>query len=97
MIFIIIKLIVNKPLKPSIKLAPLITNRKQRSTNIEENIWLDIKVDKIGISKLSILMGNIYMEEKRSRVIIINLLNGFIFILKSSKKPIINTEQLIKI
>ena len=35
-IFIIIKLIVSKPLKPSIKLAPLITNRKQRSTNIEE-------------------------------------------------------------
>jgi hypothetical protein len=34
----VIKLIVSKPLKPSIKLAPLITNKKQRSTNIEENI-----------------------------------------------------------
>ena len=48
----IIKLIVNKPLKPSIKLAPLITNRKHSSTNIEENIWLDIRGIKKGISIL---------------------------------------------
>ena len=37
-VFMIIKLIVKRPLKPSIKLAPLITNRKQSRTNIEENI-----------------------------------------------------------
>jgi len=55
---IIIKLIVNKPLKPSIKLAPFITNKKQRSTNIEENIWLDIKKIKNEISILRISMGN---------------------------------------
>ena len=93
----IIKLIVSKPLKPSIKLAPLITNKKQRSTNIEEKMWLDIKEVKNGISTLRIFIGNRYMETKRRIIIIINLLNGFMLILKSSKKPIINTEQLIKI
>ena len=93
----IIKFIVNKPLKPSIKLAPLITNKKQRSTNIDEKIWLNIKEVKNGISILRIFMGNMYMETKRRSIIIINLLSGFMLILKSSKKPIINTEQLIKI
>ena len=90
-----IKLIVNKPLKPSIKFAPLITKRKQRSTNIEENIWLDIKEVKIGISIFRIFIGKKYMEIKRRNIIIVNLLNGFILILKSSKKPIKNTEQLM--
>ena len=94
--FIIIKLIVNKPLKPSIKLAPLITNKKQRSTNIEENISLDIKEAKNGISMLSNFIGNMYIKVKRRSIITINLLNGFMLILKSSKKPIVNTEQLIK-
>ena len=97
MIFIIIKLIANKPLNPSIKLAPLITNKKQRSTNIEENIWLDINVVKNGISIFRIFIGKMYMEEKRRIIIIINLLEGFMLILKSSKKPITNTEQLTKI
>ena len=32
----IIKFIVNNPLNPSIKFAPLITKRKQSNTNIEE-------------------------------------------------------------
>ena len=88
----IIKFIVNKPLKPSIKLAPLITNRKQRSTNIEENIWLDIRGIKNGISKLRIFIGNMYMKVKSRNIIIINLVNGFMLILKSSKKPTIKTE-----
>ena len=92
-----IKLIVNKPLKPSIKLAPLITNKKQRSTNIEENKGLDIKEVKNGISTFKIFMGNVYMQAKRRSIIIINLLNGFILILKSSKKPIEKTEKLTKI
>tara|TARA_B100000676_G_C17680207_1_gene630904 strand:+ start:598 stop:714 length:117 start_codon:yes stop_codon:yes gene_type:complete len=37
MIFIMIEFIANKPLKPSIKLAPLITNKKHRRTKIDEN------------------------------------------------------------
>ena len=35
-ILMIIKFIVNNPLKPSIKLAPFITNKKHNNTNIEE-------------------------------------------------------------
>ena len=88
----IIKFIVSKPLKPSIKLAPLITNKKQRSTNIEENIWLDIRGIKNGMSILRIFMGNMCIKVKRRKIIIINLLNGLIFILKSSKKPTIKAE-----
>ena len=80
MIFIIIKLIANKPLNPSIKLAPLITNKKQRSTNIEENIWLDINVVKNGISIFRIFSGKMYMEEKR-RIIIFSFFNAFYHLL----------------
>ena len=35
----IIRLIVNNPLNPSIKFAPLITKRKQSNTNIDEKSW----------------------------------------------------------
>ena len=96
-IFIIIKLIDNKPLKPSIKLAPLIINKKHNNTNIEENIWLVIKEVKNGISIFKIFMGNMYIKVNRMNIIIINLLNGFMLIFKSSKKPIVNTEKLIRI
>ena len=88
----VIKLIVNKPLKPSIKLAPFITNKKQRSTNIEENIWLDIKGIKSGMSIFIIFIGNMKMQVKRRNIMIINLLNGFILIRKSSKNPTMKTE-----
>ena len=87
-----IKFIASNPLKPSIKLAPLITKRKQRRTNIDEKMWLDINEVKNGISILWIFMGSMYMKIKRRNIIIINLLNGFIFNLKSSKKPTIKTE-----
>ena len=40
MILIIIKLIDKKPLNPSIKFAPLIINKKQRRTNIDENKFI---------------------------------------------------------
>ena len=63
----IIKLIVNKPLKPSIKFAPFITNKKQRSTNIEENMWLDIKKINNGISILRILMGSNIDKYKKKK------------------------------
>ena len=87
-----IKFIESKPLKPSIKFAPLITNRKQRSTNIEENVWLDIKEVKNRMSIFIIFIGNKNMKVKRRSIIIINLLNGFILIRKSSKKPTMKTE-----
>ena len=81
-----------RPLKPSIKLAPFITNKKHKSTKIEENKQLDIRYDKNGISILRILICKTYIKIKRRSIIIINLLNGFMLILKSSKKPTINTE-----
>ena len=85
--FIIIKFIVNKPLKPSIKLAPLIINKKHNNTNIEENIWLCIKEDKIGISIFKIFIGKKNIAMKSRSIIAINLFNGFILILRSSKNP----------
>ena len=93
--FIIIKFIVKRPLNPSIKLAPFITNKKHNNTNSEENVWLDIKKDKKGISILKIFIGKKYIETSKRNIIIINLVSGFILILKSSKKPIKNTEQLM--
>ena len=86
------RFIVSKPLKPSIKLAPLITNKKHNNTNIEENMWLDIKEVRNGISIFKILMGKKYIIIKRRNTITSNLSNGFIFIFKSSKKPTKNTE-----
>ena len=51
----------NKTIKPTIKITPIITKRKQRNTNIEENILLVIKVVKKGISMFKIFIGNIYL------------------------------------
>ena len=81
-----------RPLYPSIRLAPLITNKKHNNINIEENIWLDIKDVKNGISILKIFIGKKYIITKSRNTISINLLNGFILILKSSKKPTKNNE-----
>ena len=64
------------PLKPSTKLAPFIINKKHNKTNIDENIWLDIKGNKNGISILKILIGKVIINIKRSSVIVINLLDG---------------------
>ena len=88
----IIKFIVNKPLNPSIKFAPLITNKKHNKTKIEENMWPDIKGIKNGISIFKTLIGKIYINTKRRINMIINLLNGLILIFKSSKKPTKKTE-----
>ena len=55
--FIIIKLIDNNPLKPSIKFAPFITNRKQSRTKIAEKISILRASVKKGISILKILIG----------------------------------------
>ena len=87
-----IKFIDNNPLKPSIKLAPLIMKRKQSRTKIVESNLLETINDKNCMSILRIFIGNEYMKIKRRNTIIINLLIGFILILKSSKKPTINAE-----
>ena len=86
-----------KQRKPSIKLAPLITNKKQRSTKIEENKWLFIKNFKNWISTFDILIGKKNMNINSKKTIARSLFEGFIFIFKSSKNPIKNIEELIKI
>ena len=49
-------------------------------------------VVKNGISIFKIFIGKKFIKIKRRNIIIINLFNGFILILKSSKKPTKNTE-----
>ena len=92
---IIIKLIASKPLKPSIKLAPFITNKKHKRTNIEESTWLDINGIKNGISMFKIFIGKIKINKKRKSTIMTNLLVGLILNFKSSIKPTENIERLI--
>ena len=87
-----IKFIASKPLKPSIKLAPLITNKKHNRTKNEENMWLDINGIINGISIFKIFIGRIKINKKSKSTIVINLLEGFILIFKSSKKPTKNME-----
>ena len=96
-ILMIRKLMASNPLNPSIKLAPFITNKKQRRTKIDENRWLFIKNDKKGMSILKIFIGRKYIKEKRKKIIIKSLLDGLILIFISSKKPIKNIDEEIRI
>ena len=82
---IIIKLIVNKPLKPSIKLAPFTINRKQRSVNNDENIKLFIQEFKKVRSIFSILIGKNTINKSKKNIIKKSLDEGLIFNFKSSK------------
>ena len=55
---IIIEWIINRPLKPSIKLHPLITNNKAKQTNIEEIIlWLFIRLFRVESWTLNIFIS----------------------------------------
>ena len=51
------RFITSKPLKPSIKFAPLIIKRKHKRTKTDEKILLSIRVFKKGISIFKILIG----------------------------------------
>ena len=95
MILIIIRFKDKRPLNPSIKFAPLITNRKQISVNIEENKWLLNKIFKKNKSILNIFIGKKYIKKKSKNIIMASLLNGLIFIFRSSKNPIKNIVKLI--
>ena len=90
--FIIIKLIARSPLKPSIKFAPFITNKKHNNINIDEKKSLFIKVVKIGISIFEILIGINCIDANKNIIIKISLLEGLILVLTSSKKPIKNIK-----
>ena len=50
----IIKLIVKRPLNPSIRFAPLITNKKHNKTKIDEKKLICKKSNKKGMSTLEI-------------------------------------------
>ena len=94
---IIIKLIANRPLNPSIKFAPLIINKKHNKTKIEEKISIFKKLNKKGISTFKIFIGRKWIKKRRKIIINRSLLDGLMLILISSKKPIKNIKLLMKI
>jgi hypothetical protein len=90
-------LIARSPLKPSIKFAPFIINKKHNNINIDEKKALFIKVVKIGISIFEILIGRNCIDTNKNTIINISLLDGLILVLTSSKNPIKNIKlQTIK-
>ena len=82
---IIIKLIVNRPLKPSIKLAPLTINKKHKSTKIIEKILLSNQELKKIKSILLISIEKKFIKMIKKTIINNNLIIGLIFIFISSK------------
>ena len=92
---IIIKLIARSPLNPSIKFAPLITNKKHNRTNKDEKKLLFNNVLKKGISTFKISIGAKRIQINKKIIIKISLLNGLIFIFRSSKNPIKNIRLQI--
>ena len=89
---IVTKLIVRRPLNPSIKFAPLIINRKHNKIKIVEKKLICRKSDKKGKLMLEISKDRMWIEKKRKIVIKNNLLDGPTLILISSKKPIKNIK-----
>ena len=93
---IIIKLIARSPLNPSIKFAPLITNKKHNRTNKDEKVLLFNNVVKKGISTFKISIGTKRIKRNKKIIIKISLLDGLILIFKSSKNPIKNIRLQMK-
>ena len=94
---IIIKLIVNKPLNPSIKFAPFIINKKHKSTKNNEKILFSIHEFKNIKSILYISIGIKIIEMTKKIIINNNRTLGLIFILISSKYPTKNKLEQRKI
>ena len=82
---IIIKLIVKRPLKPSIKFAPLTINKKHKSIKIVEKILFSNHEFKKIRSIYLISMGKKIIKIIKNTIININLIFGLTFILMSSK------------
>ena len=87
---------VSRPLNPSIKFAPLITNKKHNKTNKDEKVLLLNNVVKKGISIFKISIGIKRIQRNKKIIIKISLLDGLILIFKSSKNPIKNIRLQIK-
>ena len=64
---IIISWNANRPLNPSIKLDPLIINKKHKSTKIVEKILKSKRDIKNGISIFEILIGKKYIKKSRKK------------------------------
>ena len=82
------RLIARRPLKPSIKFAPLIINKKQSNIKVDEKKLLFRNFDKNGMSIFEILIGIRCIEINKTNIIKTSLFDGLILVLKSSKKPI---------
>ena len=82
---IIINCKANRPLKPSIKFAPFIINKKQISTKMLEKNLFSIQDFKNIRSKFSISMEKKLMKKIKKIIIIINLTLGLILNFTSSK------------
>ena len=86
---------VSSPLNPSIKFAPLITNKKHKRTNKDEKKLLPNNADKKGISIFKISIGTNRIQRNKKIIIKTSLLDGLILIFKSSKNPIKNIKLQI--
>ena len=84
---IIIKWIVKRPLNPSIKLAPLTTNKKHKSIKIVENTLLSSQEFKKIKSICLTSIGKNIINVIKKIIININLKFGLILIFMSSKYP----------
>ena len=82
---IIIKLIVKRPLKPSIKFAPFTINKKHKSTKIIEKILLSNQEFKKIKSIFVISIDKKFIKMIKKTIINNNLIVGLIFIFISSK------------
>ena len=81
----IITFIIKRPLKPSIKFAPLVINKKQSSiNNVEKNLFFYNEFKKIK-SILKISIGNKLINILKKMIINNSLMVGLIFVLMSSK------------
>ena len=83
--FIIIKLIVRSPLKPSMRLAPLIINKKHNNTKKVEKILLSNQAFRKIKSTFSIWIEKKLIIKIKKIIINNNLLFGLILVLISSK------------
>ena len=81
----IIKLIVKRPLKPSIKFAPLTINKKHKSKKIVEKILLSNHEFKKIKSIFIISIEKKFIKMIKKTIINNNLIIGLIFIFISSK------------
>jgi hypothetical protein len=86
------RLMARRPLKPSIKFAPLIINKKQSNIKVDEKKLLFRNFDKKGMSIFEILIGIKCIEINKTNIIKTSLFDGLILVLKSSKKPIKNIK-----